>query len=318
MQCTIKLIHINSITLQIVNTMLQIENLEFSYHKKGNPIFNGINLTIQPGSVYGLLGKNGIGKSTLLYMMCGLMFPHKGSIRFDGIEVKRRLPETLEKIFGIEVKRRLPETLEKIFLVPEEFDLPSISIDDYVRRNSVFYPNFNIDQFNQYLSDFELEHTKNLAKTSMGQKKKYLVSFALATNTPLLLMDEPTNGMDIPSKSQFRKVIASGMNEQKSIVISTHQVRDLENMIDHITILDNGLLLLDADTHTISSRLRFIKGGNESEIAGAFYKVSTIAGYSAILPNETDEESLIDIEMLFNCTIGDPEVIHNIFNSSAK
>ena len=245
MQYTIKLIHINSITLQIVNTMLQIENLEFSYHKKGNPIFNGINLTIQPGSVYGLLGKN-------------------------------------------------------------------------VRRNSVFYPNFNIDQFNQYLSDFELEHTKNLAKTSMGQKKKYLVSFALATNTPLLLMDEPTNGMDIPSKSQFRKVIASGMNEQKSIVISTHQVRDLENMIDHITILDNGLLLLDADTHTISSRLRFIKGGNESEIAGAFYKVSTIAGYSAILPNETDEESLIDIEMLFNCTIGDPEVIHNIFNSSAK
>lgn len=131
-------------------------------------------------------------------------------------------------------------------------------------------------------------------------------------------MDEPTNGMDIPSKSQFRKVIASGMNEQKSIVISTHQVRDLENMIDHITILDNGLLLLDADTHTISSRLRFIKGGNESEIAGAFYKVSTIAGYSAILPNETDEESLIDIEMLFNCTIGDPEVIHNIFNSSSK
>lgn len=97
MQCTIKLIHINSITLQIVNTMLQIENLEFSYHKKGNPIFNGINLTIQPGSVYGLLGKNRIGKSTLLYMMCGLMFPHKGSIRFDGIEVKRRLPETLEK-----------------------------------------------------------------------------------------------------------------------------------------------------------------------------------------------------------------------------
>ena len=144
--------------------MLQIENLEFSYHKKGNPIFNGINLTIQPGSVYGLLGKNGIGKSTLLYMMCGLMFPHKGSIRFDGIEVKRRLPETLEKIF----------------LVPEEFDLPSISIDDYVHRNSVFYPNFNIDQFNQYLSDFELENTKNLAKTSMGQKKKYLVSFALA------------------------------------------------------------------------------------------------------------------------------------------
>ena len=141
--------------------MLQIENLEFSYHKKGNPIFNGINLTIQPGSVYGLLGKNGIGKSTLLYMMCGLMFPHKGSIRFDGIEVKRRLPETLEKIF----------------LVPEEFDLPSISIDDYVRRNSVFYPNFNIDQFNQYLSDFELETHKKSSQNFYGTKEKIFGQF---------------------------------------------------------------------------------------------------------------------------------------------
>ena len=162
--------------------MLQIDNLVFSYHKKKNPIFDGINLSIQPGAVYGLLGKNGIGKSTLLYMMSGLMFPHKGSIRLDGVEVKRRLPETLEKIF----------------LVPEEFDLPAISVDAYVRRNSVFYPHFNCDQFNRYLTDFELEGTSNLAKTSMGQKKKYLVSFALATNTPLLLMDEPTNGMDIP------------------------------------------------------------------------------------------------------------------------
>lgn len=302
MQCTIKLIHQNSKTIQFRDIMLQIENLEFSYHKKKAPIFDSINLTIQPGSVYGLLGKNGIGKSTLLYMMCGLMFPHKGAIRLDGVEVKRRLPETLEKIF----------------LVPEEFDLPAISVDAYVRRNSVFYPNFNREQFDQYLADFELEETKNLAKTSMGQKKKYLVSFALATNTPLLLMDEPTNGMDIPSKSQFRKVIASGMNEQKSIVISTHQVRDLENMIDRIDILESGRLLLDADTGTITSRLQFIKGATEAETAGALYKISTIAGYSAILPNETGEETPLDIEMLFNYAIENPESIQRIFSTSTK
>ena len=221
MQCTIKLIHINSITLQIVNTMLQIENLEFSYHKKGNPIFNGINLTIQPGSVYGLLGKNGIGKSTLLYMMCGLMFPHKGSIRFDGIEVKRRLPETLEKIF----------------LVPEEFDLPSISIDDYVRRNSVFYPNFNIDQFNQYLSDFELEHTKNLAKTSMGQKKKYLVSFALATNTPLLLMDEPTNHLDIRYRLEILSIIK---DLQITVLAALHDLSLAAQFCDYLYLMKQG------------------------------------------------------------------------------
>ena len=282
--------------------MLQIENLEFSYHKKKAPIFNGISLTIQPGSVYGLLGKNGIGKSTLLYMMCGLMFPHKGRITLDGVEVRHRRPETLEKIF----------------LVPEEFDLPSISVDAYVRRNSVFYPRFDREQFDRYLADFELENVKNLAKTSMGQKKKYLVSFALATNTPLLLMDEPTNGMDIPSKSQFRKVIASGMNEQKSIVISTHQVRDLENMIDRIDILEGGRLLLDRDTADITSHLRFVEGAGEADIEGALYSVSTIAGYSAILPNPTGEETPLDIEMLFNFAIEKPAEIERIFANPVK
>lgn len=282
--------------------MLQIENLEFSYHKKKAPIFNGISLTIQPGSVYGLLGKNGIGKSTLLYMMCGLMFPHKGRITLDGVEVRHRRPETLEKIF----------------LVPEEFDLPPISVDAYVRRNNVFYPRFDREQFDRYLADFELENVKNLSKTSMGQKKKYLVSFALATNTPLLLMDEPTNGMDIPSKSQFRKVIASGMNEQKSIVISTHQVRDLENMIDRIDILEGGRLLLDSDTADITSHLRFIKGAGEADIEGTLYSVSTIAGYSAILPNPTGEETPLDIEMLFNYAIEKPAEIERIFANPVK
>ena len=213
---------------------------------------------------------------------------------------------------------RRPETLEKIFLVPEEFDLPPISVDAYVRRNSVFYPRFDREQFDRYLADFELENVKNLSKTSMGQKKKYLVSFALATNTPLLLMDEPTNGMDIPSKSQFRKVIASGMNEQKSIVISTHQVRDLENMIDRIDILEGGRLLLDSDTADITSHLRFIKGAGEADIEGALYSVSTIAGYSAILPNPTGEETPLDIEMLFNYAIEKPAEIERIFANPVK
>ncbi len=276
--------------------MLQIENLTFNYKKGLKPIFDDITLDVQPGAVYGLLGKNGIGKSTLLYMMCGLMFPHQGSIRLDGVEVKRRLPETLQKIF----------------LVPEEFDLPAVSVDTYVRRNSVFYPRFSHEQFKRYLDAFELEPVNNLSKTSMGQKKKYLVSFALAANTPLLLMDEPTNGMDIPSKSQFRKVIASGMSDEKSIVISTHQVRDLENMIDHITILDGGHFKLDAHIQEISSRLKFVKGLSEAA-PDALYQVSTIAGYSAILSNDNDEESPIDIEMLFNYAISNPESLHTIF-----
>ncbi len=279
--------------------MLKVDNLTFKYKRTLPPIFDRLSLDVKPGSVYGLLGKNGIGKSTLLYMMSGLMFPHAGRVTLDGIEVKRRRPETLEKIF----------------LVPEEFELPAVSVDTYMRRNRVFYPHFSQQQFVQYLNDFELDTTvKDLSKTSMGQKKKYLVSFALATNTPLLLMDEPTNGMDIPSKSQFRKVIASGMSDEKSIVISTHQVRDLENMIDHIVILDGGKFTLDTSVDEVTSRLRFVKGATEAEIAGALYSLSTITGYSAILPNEEGMDSPIDIEMLFNYTIGDPLGIQRIFN----
>ncbi len=281
--------------------MLKIENLTFKYKRTLPPIFDGLSLDVKPGSVYGLLGKNGIGKSTLLYMMSGLMFPHAGRVILDDVEVRRRRPETLEKIF----------------LVPEEFDLPATSVDTYVRRNRVFYPQFSQQQFEQYLKDFELDATvKDLSKTSMGQKKKYLVSFALATNTPLLLMDEPTNGMDIPSKSQFRKVIASSMSDERSIVISTHQVRDLENMIDHIVILDGGRFTLDAGVDEITARLRFVKGATEGEVAGALYSLLTIAGYSAILSNEEGVDSPIDIEMLFNYTIGDPQGVQRIFQSN--
>ena len=278
--------------------MLQIDNLVFSYHKKKNPIFDGINLSIQPGAVYGLLGKNGIGKSTLLYMMSGLMFPHKGSIRLDGVEVKRRLPETLEKIF----------------LVPEEFDLPAISVDAYVRRNSVFYPHFSRDQFNRYLTDFELEGTSNLAKTSMGQKKKYLVSFALATNTPLLLMDEPTNGMDIPSKSQFRKVIASGMTDEKTIIISTHQVRDIDRLLDHITIIDGTEVLLDKSVKEITDRLYFCEQSMNEPTDGALFIQPSVQGNSIIMENKFGEESPMNLEVLFNAILAERNKIQEVFN----
>ena len=281
--------------------MIAFQNVSFGYNRR-RKVFADLSLTFGEGHIHGLLGRNGTGKSTLLQLICGLLEPDTGHIVVDGFTPRQRSVDFLSRLM----------------LIPEELSLPNIPLRRFASHTGVFYPGYSAEMFESHCEALEIDPSQNPHDMSMGQRKKGYIAFALACNPQFLLLDEPTNGMDIPSKSQFRKVIASGMNEQKSIVISTHQVRDLENMIDHITILDNGLLLLDADTHTISSRLRFIKGGNESEIAGAFYKVSTIAGYSAILPNETDEESLIDIEMLFNCTIGDPEVIHNIFNSSAK
>ncbi|MDR1004749.1 MAG: ATP-binding cassette domain-containing protein [Prevotellaceae bacterium] len=210
--------------------MLQVENISFSYRRGKKNVLNDFSLSLKKGCVYGLLGKNGAGKSTLLYLMSGLLTPKQGRVMYHGIDTRRRLPVTLRDMF----------------LVPEEFELPSVSLLSYVELNSPFYPRFSREDMVKYLHFFEMEQDINLGALSMGQKKKVFMSFALATNTSLLIMDEPTNGLDIPGKSQFRKFIASGMSEEKSMLISTHQVRDIDKVLDHVVIMDNSRVLLKA------------------------------------------------------------------------
>ena len=161
-------------------------------------------------------------------------------------------------LFRSDVRRRLPITLQDMFLVPEEFELPPISLVSYVELNSQFYPRFSKEDMVKYLHYFEMEQDIDLGALSMGQKKKVFMSFALATHTSLLIMDEPTNGLDIPGKSQFRKFIASGMSDDRTIIISTHQVRDIDKILDHVVIMDNSNVLLDASTANICSKFLFV------------------------------------------------------------
>ena len=238
--------------------MLKVEEMTFSY-RRNEYLLNKVNFEITPGGVYGLLGKNGCGKSTLLYLMSGLMYPQIGTISIDG------------KL----TRKRTPEMLSNIYLLPEEFDLPEVSIDAYLKNNAIFYPNFSREQFDNYLQIFELPAIKKLSQYSMGQKKKFIVSFALATNVPLLFMDEPTNGMDIPSKSQFRKAIALGMNDERSIVISTHQVRDLESMIDRVLLLHDNAMILNESVLDIARKLEFVHTTSKDDLQGCIYSTFT-------------------------------------------
>ena len=191
--------------------MLKINDLAFSYSGNSCKVFNDFSLEFEKGAVYGLLGKNGTGKSTLLYLITGLLHPQQGSVLYKGEEVRRRLPSTLSDMF----------------IVPEEFELPSMTMKQYVKLNAPFYPNFSEEQLTQNLALFDFDENVRLGDLSMGQKKKVYMSFALAANTSLLVMDEPTNGLDIPSKSEFRRLIANNMTDEKTIIISTHQVRDI-------------------------------------------------------------------------------------------
>lgn len=207
--------------------MVDISNVTFEY-RKGKPVLKDFSLSFPQGGVYGLLGKNGTGKSTLLYLISGLLRPRHGEVRVDGMLSANRQPEMLREIF----------------LVPEEYDLPSVSLKSYTRALKSFYPRFSDDLLRKCIEVFDLEMDMQLGTLSMGQKKKVYMCVALATGTRVLLMDEPTNGLDILSKSQFRKAVVQGMDEDKTVLVSTHQVHDVERLLDHVTIINGNQVLM--------------------------------------------------------------------------
>lgn len=282
--------------------MIETKDITFKYKKK--IVFRDFSLSFRDGKVYGLLGKNGAGKSTLLYLMTGLLRPQKGTIRYN------------EK----DVSRRLPSVLNDLFIVPEEFMLPNIALKRYLSINKPFYPRFSEEQLRKNLTLFELEDNLNinLGALSMGQKKKVFMSFALATNTSLLMMDEPTNGLDIPGKSQFKKFIASNMTDERTVIISTHQVQDIEKLIEHVVILENNEILLDAPAEDICRKLYFINGASEIDREKALYAAQSFQGYNALLPNEAADETILNLETLFNAVLENPEQIRPLFHENAE
>lgn len=277
--------------------MITIQNLHFGYKK--NKIFNGLSLSLQAGHIYGLLGKNGTGKSTLLRSIAGFLFPDEGTIH----------------VMGFVPGKRQPAFLQSVFMVAEEFYLPDISVEKFVKLNAGFYPNFNIEQFRQYLEEFEIPQQNTLQSMSYGQKKKVLISFGLACNTALLLMDEPTNGLDIMSKSKFRKVIAGAVNEKKCIIISTHQVKDLESLIDRITIIDEGQILFDQTIEAINRQIQFKISFDKEEQRQALYKEPSLQGNAIVCANKDGESTKTDLELLYKAVVTNGDAVRAVFEN---
>jgi ABC-2 type transport system ATP-binding protein len=278
--------------------MILIDKISFSYAEKRD-VFHSLDLSLTPGNIYGLLGKNGAGKSTLLKLIAGLLFPGQGSV----------------DVFGFTPKDRYPDFLSEIFVVNEEFHLPSNSIREYTMLYSSFYPRFNEILFDEYLSGFGLDKNQKLSTLSYGQKKNFLLSFGLATGCKLMILDEPTNGLDIPSKSQFRKIVANAIDETRTFIISTHQARDMENLIDPIIILDEGQVVFFQHYEQISKKLMV---GKEKEINGKkdiVYAEPTFGGYTVVKRNDAMEETNINLEILFNAVIHSREQINAVFKA---
>ena len=268
--------------------MIDIKNIDFSYPGQHEKVFDDFSLELNENKIYGLLGKNGTGKSTLLYLISGLLRAHKGMVNVDGAPSSKRLPSMLQKMF----------------LVSEEHDLPSMSFKDYVAINSMFYPLFSHEVLKQSMEDFELPDSFHLGSLSMGQKKKAFICFALATQTPLLLMDEPTNGLDIPSKVQFRKAVANNMRDDRTLIISTHQVHDVGSLLDHILILSQRTMLLNSSMSDLTDKycFNFMQPGDD--MSNVLYAEPSMQGQAVIKQRQKDDsETMVNLELLFNAVI---------------
>lgn len=274
--------------------MLEINNLGYAYSGRGSVLRN-FSLRLNPGTVCGLLGKNGVGKSTLIYLICGLMRPQEGWVGYDSFTPQDRKPAFLNNVY----------------LVPEEFSIPAIPLRKYVEANSPFYPRFSHEDMEKYLYMFELEPDINLGALSMGQKKKAVIAFAMACNTGLLLLDEPTNGLDISSKRTFRMAVAECMTEEKIILISTHQVYDIDKILDHVVIMDNRGVLLDSTLEAVSRQYRFSFTTDRERAERAIIALDVPGGYNIAEPLlDPDEETEVNLETLFEMTTAPAQRFH--------
>lgn len=281
--------------------MIDINKVSFGYPGHGN-LYSSLEFSLPQGNIYGLLGRNGSGKSTLIYLIAGLLRPRKGNILF----------------MGDDTKKREPKTLSNIFILPEEFTLPKYNFKKYVKRYAPFYPRFSEETLKTCLSEFDMPYDMPMGELSMGNKKKAYVCFALATNVSLLLLDEPTNGLDIPSKVQFRRAISKTMTEDKSVIISTHQVRDIDNLLDHIIIIDNGKLMLNASTEAITNRYAFDERPMGEPVDDAIYVQRSVNGNKIIMDNNAGTDTPLDLEMLFTATVDGKISIDNKDNNNQK
>jgi ABC-2 type transport system ATP-binding protein len=276
--------------------MITINDLRFGYQLNSN-IFEQFNLNIEAGGICGLLGKNGAGKTTLLNLLAGLLIPNAGTCR----------------VLGDEPKLRHASLLEKIYYLPESLSIPALTIRQYIAFYAPFYPHYDFPLLEIGLKEFSLTKDSMLCQLSYGQKKKFFIAFGLATGAQLILLDEPTNGLDIPSKMQFRKLLAATINENKLIIISTHQVHDIENIIDSVLFLESGQNIFFQSIDSITKHLTFNYQVIQPDVNQALYYEKQLGGYTVINAKNDTKDSHIDLEVLFNGVLSNQNTIQQIF-----
>lgn len=278
--------------------MIEIKNLDFSYPRK-HQVYRSLNLNVEEGSICGLLGLNGAGKTTLLNLIAGFLIPQEGTC----------------SAFGYQSAKRKPEMLSELFLVGDTSEFPNMSVMEFCGLYADFYPRFDTILFDRCISEFGLMRESSLKRLSFGDKRKVMLSFALATKCRLLMFDEPTNGLDIPSKATFRKLVASTLSENQTIIMATHQVRDLANLMDRIIIEHRGKILINETVERIGEKLAFGLAADQIANGDLLFKADSFNPNETVSVNKTNQPGQMDIEMLFNAVVLQPSELSKIFNT---
>ncbi len=270
--------------------MIEMENVRFGYRKQ--IIFDDLDLALAPGNIYGLLGLNGAGKSTLLKLLGGLLFPQAGRIR----------------VLGLEPRRRAPALLSRIYLLSETPHLPAVTDRQYVSRVAPLYPGFDHGYMERLLAELEIPRAQKLASLSLGEQKKFHLAFGLACRPSILVLDEPTNGLDIPSKGLFRRLVAEALTEDRILILATHQVKDVELLIDRVLILHDGTFLCDRSLTGVSTSLRFSQEASRPDAGspGLLYAEPHLGGYASVWADPGAGDGHPDLELLFKAAISNP------------
>lgn len=280
--------------------MIDIKDLSFRYDKA--PLFRELSLSVTEGNIYGLLGKNGAGKSTLLKLMVGMLEPQEGTLR----------------VMDRNARDRSPMVLAEIFYLSEDISVPTMTAREYEMVYAPFYPRFRHEDFKRYCEEFELDEEKKLTNYSYGQKKKFLLAFGLATDSGMLILDEPTNGLDIPSKSQFRRLVAEAMSDTRTVIISTHQVRDVENLIDPVIIIEDGHIIFHETMEQVTGKLKVEQVSEEPVVGSVLYSEQSLRGYTVVKRNDGEEPGTIDLETLFQTVISSRKEVRELFSKEGK
>lgn len=281
---------------QVGEVMININALNYSY-SANNPLYKNLNLNLESGHVCGLLGVNGAGKSTILKLLTGLLFPKSGEI-----DINQHMPSLREAEF-----------LSDTFYLPEAFILPNLTVNKYIKYYASFYPKFNNALCEQLLSDFSVQDTASLNSLSHGQQKKFLIAFAFATEANTLLLDEPTNGLDIPSKQKFRKALTAHANPERTIIISSHQVKDIENLLDLIMIIDSGEILFKQTAQMIQEKLQISQMQELPKPCEYLFAEKNVNGYIVVHKNTRKKAAMLDLEILFNTVLNNHEAVNACF-----